>query len=369
MSRAPGKVFKRGAVWWLDFTVDGERYRESSGAKKKADALAKLRQRIAEVEGGVFVPQSQTCSVEELRLLLETHYRTEGRKSLKRAMGAFKHLKRLLGRYEARAITYAVVGAYIAARQEEGAANSTIRKELAALKLSLKLAHLAGRIGKVPALPSLSVDNTRTNWLDEPEIRALRGALPADYADAVEFAAWTGWRKAEVFNLTWDRVDWSAGEVRLEVGTTKNREGRTFPFSALPKLVEVLERRREVTDQVERATDAIVRHVFHVEGAPFSSHFYRVWRKAAKAAGVPDAWFHDLRRSAVRRLERAGVSRSVAMKLTGHKTEAIYRRYAIADRKALEEGVEKLRSFAEGAGEGRRKVVPMKRAAGGNGHE
>lgn len=49
-----------------------------------------------------------------------------------------------------------------------------------------------------------------------------------------------------------------------------------------------------------------------------------------------------LRRTAVRNLERADVPRSVAMKLTGHKTESVYRRYAIADSRALAEGVEKL---------------------------
>jgi len=52
--------------------------------------------------------------------------------------------------------------------------------------------------------------------------------------------------------------------------------------------------------------------------------------------------FHDLRRSAVRRLEKAGVPRSVAMKLTGHKTESVYRRYAIVSERDLAEGVQKL---------------------------
>ena len=66
------------------------------------------------------------------------------------------------------------------------------------------------------------------------------------------------------------------------------------------------------------------------------------WRSACTRAGLEGWLFHYLRRTAVRNLERASVSRSVAMKLTGHKTEAVYRRYAIADKAAASEGVQKL---------------------------
>ncbi len=57
-----------------------------------------------------------------------------------------------------------------------------------------------------------------------------------------------------------------------------------------------------------------------------------------------------------------GVSRSVAMKLTGHKTESVFTRYAIVDSVAQEEGVRKLARHHEGKAHEARKVLPMKRA-------
>jgi len=56
---------------------------------------------------------------------------------------------------------------------------------------------------------------------------------------------------------------------------------------------------------------------------------------------------HDFRRTAVRNLERAGVPRSTAMKMVGHKTESIYRRYAIVDETMLKEGATKLQTLHE----------------------
>ena len=58
---------------------------------------------------------------------------------------------------------------------------------------------------------------------------------------------------------------------------------------------------------------------------------------------------HDMRRSAVRNLERQGVSRSAAMAMVGHKTEWIYRRYAIVDASALRDAAAKIGNAAMNA--------------------
>ena len=70
--------------------------------------------------------------------------------------------------------------------------------------------------------------------------------------------------------------------------------------------------------------------------------FRKAWTSAWEAAGVAGRIRHDFRRTAVRNLERAGVPRSVAMKITGHKTESVYRRYAIVRDADLQDAVRKL---------------------------
>ncbi|HUK62257.1 MAG TPA: tyrosine-type recombinase/integrase [Dongiaceae bacterium] len=136
-------------------------------------------------------------------------------------------------------------------------------------------------------------------------------------------------------------MDFAAGTVRLEPGTTKNDEGRTFPFAALPRLAELMRSQREHTAVLEREQGRLIPWVFHRGGKPIRS-FHVTWRVACRRAGVPERLVHDLRRTAVRRFERAGVPRSVAMKLSGHKTESIYRRYAIVSEADLAEGVRKV---------------------------
>ena len=102
----------------------------------------------------------------------------------------------------------------------------------------------------------------------------------------------------------------------------------------------VLQRQRERTTAEEKTTGAVIPWVFHRAGMQIKS-FRRGWVTACKKAGIPGRVPHDFRRTAVRNLERAGVPRSTAMKMVGHRTESIYRRSAIVDEATLKEGAAK----------------------------
>jgi integrase len=54
---------------------------------------------------------------------------------------------------------------------------------------------------------------------------------------------------------------------------------------------------------------------------------------------------HDLRRCAARNLSRAGVAEQIAMKITGHKTASMYRRYRIVDEQDLREATATLDGY------------------------
>lgn len=352
-----GRIFKRGDVWWIDYSHRGKRYRESSESTKQNDARTLLKKRMAEMgQGKVIGPDRERATFDELAEAIKADYEANERKSTRRLQSSLRHLRRHFGGDRAADITEARLKRYIADRRAEGAANSTIQKELAAIKRAFRVSGFP----QPPAVPSVRVSNTREGFFDAGDLERVIAELPNALRPVVRFASLTGWRKGEILSLMWSQVDFNAGVVRLASGTTKNEQGRELPFRALPALERVLEGQREATRAVEKSTGKIVSHVFHRDGVPIKS-MRDAWAGACKRAGM-DGWlFHDLRRTAVRNLERAGVSRSVAMKVTGHKTESVYRRYAITDRRAMEEGLAKLADLDGGES----KVVPIREAAEG----
>jgi integrase len=117
---------------------------------------------------------------------------------------------------------------------------------------------------------------------------------------------------------------------------TKNDDARKVYLT--PELKVALREQQGRVDEVQRhlakgnGVARIIPYLFpHLTGKRAGTPrtaFYKAWRTACRKASVPGMLTHDFRRTAVRNMERTGVPRSVATKLTGHRTEAVYRRYA-----------------------------------------
>ena len=341
---------KESAIIWMKYRdALGVLRRESSGTEKEQEARRLLKQREgAAVEGRVVVPRADRVTVAELAAHLRADYTAHGRKSVDRLALSLAHLLPVFGARKAITLTSADVTAYRVQRQAAGAAAASVNRELAALKRMFSLAVKGERLQRMPYIEMLKENNARRGFFERAQFEAVRAHLPHYARAAATFAYLTGWRlRSEILPLQWRQVDFRAGVVTLDVGTTKNRDARTFPM--IPELRALLEGQRATTDALQKKIGAIVPWVFHRtrRGRPLKG-FRKSWVAACRAAGVPGRIPHDFRRTAVRNLERAGVPRSTAMAMVGHRTESIYRRYAIVDEVMLREGGAKLASYSAG---------------------
>lgn len=340
-----GQLRKRGKVWWIRYYRNGRRFEESAGKRSYDEARDLLKLREGDIAKGAAV----TSKIGRLRFDaaaedLKADYRINGKRSLEHVERHIDRLAKHFGGCRMSEITGADLRQYIDKRQDAGVANATINRELAALRRMFTLAIDAGKLIAKPKIKLLQENNARQGFFERDQFAAVLARLSPPLQAVATFAFWTGWRRSEILALDWQRVDRKATIVRLDVGTTKNKDGREFAYGAIDDVRVMMERQWAAHEALKKLTPAVLCPlVFHRKGKAIKN-LRKAWNAACEAAGCPGRLLHDCRRTTVRNLERAGVSRSVAMKLTGHKTENVYRRYAIVSSGDLADAAAKLQA-------------------------
>jgi integrase len=336
--RGLGRIFKRGSVYWVAYWHRGKEYRESSESESESQARKLLKKRLGEMGSGKLVgPIEEKVTFEEIAEDLLRDYEVNKRKAVKIVQYPIKHLRKSFALDKALDITTDRINAHIARRQEEGAKNATINRELAALKRMFSLAVQAGKLSSKPYIPTLEENNARQGFLDHGSFLVMRENLPAHLKDPVTFLYHSGWRVSEMRELEWRDVDLAGKVIRLRPEISKNKDGRLLPING--ELLGIIERAKE--NRIMSCP-----YVFHENGQPIGS-FRKAWKTACRAAGLGQVIVHDLRRSAVRNMVRAGIPERVAMSLSGHKTRSVFDRYNIVSEADLARASERLQAHLE----------------------
>lgn len=323
--------------------------------------------------------------------LLVTDYTLKGNRSLATLPYKLLPLRREFDTARAYNVTGAQIDAYKAERlatrwRGKLLAPATVNRELAALRRAFNLGVKKAGLdpGRVPQIEMLPESDPREGFIEPEQFEAVVGALPDDLQDLARFGYVVGWRSGALKALRWEDVDRKAQRVFLRRERSKNRKPYVIPLRG--DLAALIERRWEArTFTRPEGSTALSEWVFHRAGraigdfgkawttACLKARLYRVLSadEAATTRGVvtitdkttkrtitvKTPHFHDLRRSAARNLRRAGFGSVVGKKITGHETDAMWRRYSIVDEVDIEQAIEGVQKFVSQQAQTERKVV------------
>lgn len=335
--RMPGSRF-----WYLQFYKDGQKVRESSKTTNKQEARNMLQTRMGRDE----VPGKSKLKYADVRALLMSEYISQGRsliqtnaKTGKPYVCGLNYLDDFFAGRTAAKITTDDLRRYIEHRkaaQPDAPANATINREMALLRRMLYLAKRENKLASVPHFPMLPEAEARQGFVDQENFDKLFTALPEKYRPFVLYLYTTGPRSGESKKLDWSQVDLVNGMIRVKGSQSKNDEARTIPICK--QLLKILRKNPG-------------------SGPLFPvGNFRKSWNRACVQAGLgtlvkgPENGGygtysglipHDLRRSAIRNMLKSKNSEGTVMKISGHKTRAVFDRYNIVDEKDQREAMSK----------------------------
>ncbi len=179
-------------------------------------------------------------------------------------------------------------------------------------------------------------------YIPDHEFWSIYENLKAYLKPVILLAYFSGMRRGEILELTWDRVNLKEGHIDLTPADTKTEEPRRIYLNSIKILKEIF---IEAEKKRHKGQDLVFTKE---DGDPIPKHYiHRLFKKACKEVGVKPYRLHDLRHTFNTNMSKAGVDQMVTMKLTGHKTNAMFLRYSHLDREQGEGAMEKLNSFIE----------------------
>lgn len=354
-----GKIFRRQRT-----RADGTVYEESSLSiqyynpnvkrvviesvhspkRKAAEMLLALREG-SKARGEQINPRNDRVTVEELFKLLETDYSlNEKRTEYSLEWRLRLYLRPYFGVRRVVSLTGSDIEGYKLARRAAKASKASVNRELSHLRRAFRLGAEQGKIStKTPTIKLFDESEfVRRGFFEPGELVTLCGHLPEHLRPLVELAYYCGWRKAELTSLTWGQIDMNAYVARLETTDTKSRKAREFHFAKSPAICALFQDQLKRKKDIERKKSILIPYVFfRGDGRPVGD-FRKSWGTACKEAKLTGRLFHDLRRSAVRNMIRAGIPERVAMMISGHETRSIFDRYHIVSSSDLVEASAKI---------------------------
>jgi integrase len=330
-----GSVYSRRGHWWIKYRWRGREVRQSVARLldmapdqvTEKTARRVLESRLREVSAGRYVgPKEERLTVGELLDMYVADLKLRNTKAPGVVERRCRPIKVALGHLRVVDVTTAILKGYIAERLALGFAPGTVSMgEIAALRAAFRMGRREQRVRDLPHFPMLKVRNARQGFLEPEQFEAIAARMPQLHRDVATFAYLTVRRiDDEVLQLPWAWVDLRAGEIRWP--DTKNDEAVALPI--MDQVREILERRRRARLIGSRLSE----WVFHAgRPTPLSpSGFREQLVRAAAAVGIRGLMPHDLRRSGLRNLMRSkGVTETVAMSISGHRSRSVFDRYNI----------------------------------------
>lgn len=336
-------AIKRSNKWWVDFGVNGRRYRISSPENSRTGAKAfeaLLRQRISRGQD-LFPREKKKCltlrqfSKKWIKSYVEVNNKPSEIKNKKGYLGSC--LLPAFGNKRLNEITSLDIEGFKAS-QLKRLKPKTINNQLGTLAKCLKTAIEWEELDKMPIIRPLRCDPEEFDFFNEEEAERLLKHAHEPYKTAILVALHTGMRIGELMALQWTSVDFNKRQIIVKdnfsngvLTTTKSNRIRRIPMT---------------NDLFNHLISQVPRNGFVLKGPdglrlrPECSR--TAIHETCNRANLRQIGWHKLRHTFASRLAEKSVSMTVVKELMGHSDIRTTMRYAHLGQHILQDAIKVL---------------------------